>query len=38
MGSLIEEFNVCRERMNEKILSSNNKSLKRLFSLDTLTY
>ena len=38
MGKLVEEFNDYRERMNEKILSANNKSLKRLFSLDTLTY
>lgn len=38
MGKLVKEFNDYRERMNEKILSANNKSLKRLFSLDTLTY
>ena len=31
----IEEFNDYRERMNEKILSSDNKVIKRIFNLDT---
>ncbi len=31
----VEEFNNYREKMNEKILSSDNKVLKRLFNLDT---
>ena len=38
MGKLIEEFNIYRSKMNEKILSSENKVMKRLYSLDTLTY
>ena len=38
MGKLIDEFNAYREKMNQKILASNNKSMKRLYSLDTLTY
>lgn len=38
MGKLVEDFNAYRERMNEKILASNNKVMKRIYSLDTLTY
>ena len=38
MGKLIEEFDSYRARMNEKILASENKVMKRLYSLDTLTY
>ena len=38
MGKLAEEFDAYREKMNEKILASNNKVMKRIFSLDTLTY
>ena len=38
MGKLIDEFNVYRAKMNEKILSSDNKVMKRIYSLDTLTY
>lgn len=34
----VEEFNVYREKMNEKILGSDNLVLKRLFNLDTNTY
>lgn len=34
----IEEFNDYRSRMNEKILSGNNKVIKRLFNLDTNAY
>jgi AhpD family alkylhydroperoxidase len=34
----VEEFNDYRSRMNEKILSSGNLVLKRLFNLDTNTY
>lgn len=36
--SQIEEFNDYRVKMNEKITSSDNKVLKRLFNLDTNTY
>ena len=31
----VEEFNDYRSRMNDKILSSNNKVIKRIFNLDT---
>jgi len=36
--SQIKEFNEYREKMNEVILSHDNKSLKRFFSLDHQTY
>ncbi len=38
MGNQVEEFNVYRERMNEKILNDNNKVIKRIFNLDTNAY
>jgi AhpD family alkylhydroperoxidase len=38
MGKLVEEFNAYRAKMNEKILASENKVMKRIYSLDTLTY
>jgi len=38
MGKLVEEFNAYRERMNEKILSGNNKVMKRIYSADMLAY
>lgn len=38
MDPKVEEFNSYRERMNEKILDSDNLVLKRLFNLDTNTY
>ncbi len=35
----IQAFNAYRERMNEKILAApNNKIMKRVFNLDTITY
>ncbi len=34
----VEEFNTYREKMNEKILGSENLVLKRLFNLDSNTY
>lgn len=34
----VKEFNEFREKMNEKILGSDNIVLKRLFNLDTNTY
>jgi AhpD family alkylhydroperoxidase len=34
----IEEFNTYREKMNDKILGSENLVLKRLFNLDSNTY
>lgn len=38
MGKQVEEFNDYRAKMNEKILASGNKVMKRLYSLDTITY
>jgi AhpD family alkylhydroperoxidase len=38
MGKLVNEFNTYRERMNDRILASDNKVMKRIYSLDTLTY
>jgi len=38
MGKLKDEFNSYRSEMNDKILSSDNKIMKRIYSLDTLTY
>lgn len=38
MGKIVEEFNDYRSKMNDKILSSNNRVMKRIYSLDTLTY
>jgi AhpD family alkylhydroperoxidase len=36
--SIVEEFNDYRERMNDKILTDNNKIIKRIFNLDTNAY
>lgn len=36
--SAIEQFNEYRSRMNDRILSSDNLILKRIFNLDTNTY
>ncbi len=36
--SLVAEFNEYRSKMNDKILSSDNKVIKRIFNLDTNTY
>ena len=38
MGKLVDEFNSYRQRMNEKILAADNKVMKRIYSIDTLTY
>lgn len=38
MKESIKEFNEYREKMNEVILSKNNKVIKRLWNLDTNTY
>jgi AhpD family alkylhydroperoxidase len=38
MSELIQQFNDYRSRMNEQILSQNNKVINRLFNLDTNTY
>ena len=36
--SLVTEFNDYRSAMNEKIMASDNKVIKRIFNLDTNTY
>lgn len=38
MGNLIEEFKEYRAKMNKKILAADNKVMKRIYSIDTLTY
>jgi AhpD family alkylhydroperoxidase len=38
MSSLVEEFNAYRSKMNDKIMAADNKVMKRIYSIDTLTY
>jgi len=38
MSKLIDDFNDYRSRMNDKILAADNKVMKRIYSIDTLTY
>ena len=38
MSEIINEFREYREKMNEKLLSTDNKIIKRIFNLDTNTY
>lgn len=38
MGKRSDEFNAYRAKMNEKIFAADNKVLKRIYGLDTLTY
>jgi len=38
MHPKVQEFNDYRQKMNDKILSSDNKVLKRIFNLDTNTF
>jgi len=38
MGKGLEEFTKSRERMNKRILETDNRAIKRFFSVDTLTY
>jgi AhpD family alkylhydroperoxidase len=38
MTDRIEEFRSFRERMNKRILSVDNRAVKRFFGVDTLTY
>lgn len=38
MSQLINDFNTYRAKMNEKILASDNKVMKRIYSVDNLTY
>ncbi len=38
MSEMINEFRDYREKMNEKLLKTDNKVIKRIFNLDTNTY
>ncbi len=38
MGKLVDDFNAYRSKMNEKILASDNKVMKRIYGVDTLAY
>ena len=38
MNKLVNDFRTYREAMNEKLLATDNKTIKRIYSLDTLTY
>lgn len=38
MSQKVQEFNEYRSKMNEKILASDNKVIKRIFNLDTNAY
>ncbi len=38
MGQLIDDFNNYRQTMNDKIMAADNKVMKRIYSVDTLTY
>ncbi|MCF8363889.1 MAG: hypothetical protein K9G70_14830 [Prolixibacteraceae bacterium] len=38
MSEQVKEFNEYRSKMNDKILAADNKVMKRIFSVDTLTY
>ena len=38
MKEMLKNFRNYRSKMNEKILASDNKVMKRIYSLDTLTY
>lgn len=37
-NNMVSEFNEYRSKMNDKILSDNNKIIKRIFNLDTNAY
>jgi AhpD family alkylhydroperoxidase len=38
MNKQLEEFNTYRKKMNDKLLSQNNKIINRIFNLDTNAY
>ncbi|MBU6470183.1 MAG: carboxymuconolactone decarboxylase family protein [Gammaproteobacteria bacterium] len=38
MGKRVKEFDAFRRRMNERILAEDNRVIKRVFSVDSLTY
>ena len=35
---MVDDFNAYRSKMNEKILASDNKVMKRIYGIDTLAY
>ena len=38
MGKILDEFNSYRDRMNQKILDADNRTIKRFYSVDTMAY
>ncbi len=38
MGERVDQYNAFRSKMNERILSEDNRAIKRFFGVDTLTY
>ncbi|NCO19212.1 MAG: carboxymuconolactone decarboxylase family protein [Gammaproteobacteria bacterium] len=38
MSDRVEQFNEYRQKMNERLLATDNRVLKRMFSLDSLAY
>lgn len=38
MGKRVSEFNEFRRKMNERLLAEDNRIIKRMFSVDSLTY
>ncbi len=38
MSKRLDEFQSFRKKMNDRILSADNRAIKRFFSVDTLTY
>ncbi len=38
MTKRVDEFNSFRNKMNDRILSTDNRAIKRFFGVDTLTY
>jgi AhpD family alkylhydroperoxidase len=38
MDNRVDEFNAFRSRMNDRLLGIDNRSIKRFFGVDTLTY
>ncbi len=38
MGKLVEEYNQYRNKMNDALLDTDNKVIKRFFNIDTNTY
>jgi AhpD family alkylhydroperoxidase len=38
MSKLVDDFNLYRQKMNDRILSSDSKVIKRIYNIDTNTY